>query len=232
MKRLHGGDKIKNTFLKARQLSAIVLTVTSLTAAVKPALAVDLPSGGSVVPPNTNYAALVVEDPTRTVVLTDAANVVLDTVTIRDRVTLLSTGTYSFERFIQNGPGFVAPHPTLGRYTFTESGFAGYSTSVDYDSTSGGSSFPATATRTATGNSVSFGSFSPTDTLIDGQRTDVMTDRTNATAYALVGTTTITCEVNGIPVSGSVATFAPIPEPASLGLLGLAGLSLLRRRQA
>jgi hypothetical protein len=222
---------MKVFYSKTGKLSAIVLGVASLAAAVKPALAVDLPPGGTVTPPNTNYPATVVEDPTRTVVLTDAANDVLDVVTIRDRVTLLGTGTYNFERFIANGPGAVAPNPTLGRYTFTETGFTGYTTSVDYDSTSGGSSFPTTASRSTSGDSISFGLFSPTDTLTDGQKTDVMTNRTNATGYALVGTTKITGEVNGILVSGSVATFAPVPEPTSLGLLGLAGLGLLPRRR-
>jgi hypothetical protein len=217
-----------NNYLKLMAVGALGLFLGSR------ALAVPLSAGGTVSISGSNYPATVVEDVDRTISLVNSSNDVLDTVTVRDRVTQLASGTYNFERFLLNGPSLTAPNLSLGRYGVTEAGFGAFSTDVDYDPTTvDGLYWPISATRSVSGDSVRFNDpFQTNDVIASDEQTDYMTIQTNATAYALTGSITVTGEVGGSLVTGTVQAFAPaVPEPAAAGVISLIPLLFVRRRR-
>jgi hypothetical protein len=211
----------------ANRTSRFAFTVAVLLGAAAPNA-----FAGAVLTPGTsasltggNYAATVVQDIDRPVTLTSGSSTL--TVTVRDRVTLTGS-TYNFERFILNTNTFA-----VGTSSFAENGFAGFTTTADYDpTTAGGTQFPTSAARSAgTGDTLTFSQFSPSS-LAAAAQTDYMTIQTNAPAYAFTGSVNVTVlGVTGAPYTGSVGVFAPaIPEPASLGLMAIPAAALLLRK--
>jgi hypothetical protein len=113
------------------------------------------------------------------------------------------------------------------------SGFAGYSTDVDYRIDGLGSVGPDSA-HAFGGAQTGFINFQFVNAPSATADSLFMFVHTTATSYALTGLTDMDSFPAGSPdyISNSVATFAPIPEPATLSLLALGGLLLARRRRA
>ena len=109
---------------------------------------------------------------------------------------------------------------------FTNLSFAGWTTDVIYDTTRGGPVAPAFATRSTDGSVVGFEfeASGPGGLLDPGEFTSLVVIQTNAPSYTR-GSTAI---ING--GSGSVESFAPVPEPATMALAGLALGAAVRRR--
>lgn len=219
---------------RTNQIKAALITLAAIAAVLNctSASAVVLVPGGSVALPGTNLPGLVVEDIDRNVVVGPA------TFILRDRVTQNGDGTYNFNHFFELVSNTLAANGyAVSIVSFDESHFAGFSTSVDWDPTTlNGTISPAFADRNASGDIVTFRNYSPAVMNINAQ-TYYSTTQTDALAYGLVGSSTIKIQMmlpTGAPgdtFTGSVDTFAPIPEPATIMLLGLGALSLLRKRR-
>lgn len=102
----------------------------------------------------------------------------------------------------------------------------GYLTSLFTPWTTVGTVLASEANRSANGSVVGF-DYDPSTTtgLNAGTTTFAMIVRTNATQF----TTGNVGVIDG--VTANVSGFAPVPEPASLAVLGIGALSLLRRRR-
>jgi hypothetical protein len=208
-----------------------MLACASLAAFVgaRAASAVVVSPGGTVAISGTNFPGLVIQDVFRSVTLTDGT-----VITLQDRITQVASGHLSFDRIIRN-----TSNVTINIKDLVETGFAGWTTDVDFDPTSTGIVVePHTATRDAAGISVTFTNMvspalSPSPIATPTSLSRAMTDLTNAFNFSLTGTTTIDAfAVTGAPISGTVTTFAPaVPEPGSFALLGANSLLLLRRRR-
>jgi len=163
----------------------------------------------------------------------DVNNVVRFTGILQSHVVQEVGGTLSFYYQVSNDQNSL---DAIGQ--LTNSNFAGWVTDVNYRldamaGIAGGSINPGTqqgsyATRSGDGSLVRF-HFVPfpvgAGELAQGTTSLWHVIRTNATAFTL-GNTAI---INGGNVN--VQTFAPIPEPATLGLVALGALTLLRRRR-
>ena len=111
------------------------------------------------------------------------------------------------------------------------SGFTGWSTDVDYSLDGLGDKGPGQASRSADADSLAF-DFSA-DPLASGQDTYFLSVLTDAPAYDLVGQVDMLfANKQGSDAQISLRYFAPVPEPATLGLLLLGGLALLKRRRS
>jgi len=146
------------------------------------------------------------------------------------------TNTVSIYYQVHNDATSLDP---IGQLTNTD--FGGWLTDVDYrlDAMAGivgGSANPGTqqateATRSAgAGGQVRFHFIDPpfpgaAGALLQGQTSLWHFIRTNASACE-IGNTAV---INGGNVN--VATFQPVPEPATMGLVGLGALALIRRRR-
>ena len=195
------------------------------------ASAVPLLPGNSVGINGTNLPGDVKEDDNLSVTVGPC------TFNLRDRVTENPDGTYNFNHHFELlSNDWAANGYFVSIVSFAESGFMGYSTDVDWDpTTNNGVISPFAASRDASGDVIIFDNYDPAIIGLNEQ-TDFTTTQTDALAYALVGTSTITIQMmlpTGGPdeiFSGTIDTFAPIPEPATLTLLVLGGL-LLRRKK-
>lgn len=109
-------------------------------------------------------------------------------------------------------------------------GFGGYSTDVSWVGTGAGDSSPYLADRSAgAGASVGFDFANGLGDLIaPGESSKYLRIRTNATQYNASGSAAIidgtTADLSGV--------YAPVPEPMTLGLAGVALLAAARRRRA
>lgn len=116
--------------------------------------------------------------------------------------------------------------------------FGGFSTEAEYVTANPGVAWPTMARRSAgAGDAVQFDSF--LDAVPYLGATYVMRIDTDATAFSAAGGTSVDvlAYLGGasVPVQGTAnvtGTYAPVvPEPASLGLLVVGALGLLRRRR-
>jgi hypothetical protein len=220
---------------KTKQIKIAFIAVVALGVVLNctVASAVLLAPGGSVALPGTNLPGLVVQDIDRNVTVGPA------TFILRDRVTKNGDGTYNFNHFFQLTANTLATNGYFVKIvSFAESSFAGFSTSVDWDPTTlNGTISPAFADRSASGDIVIFRDYTPATMNINDQ-TYYSTTQTDALAYDLVGTCSINIQMmlpTGAPgdvFSGSVDTYAPTPEPATIAILGLGAVALLRKRRS
>jgi hypothetical protein len=219
---------------KTNQITFVLITLAAVTVVLNctAASAVMLTPGGSVALPGSNYAAVVLQDINRSVTVGPT------TFNLRDRVTKNGDGTYNFEHFAQlTANSFAANGYSVKLVSFEESHFTGFSTNVDWDpTTANGVISPALGDRNASGDIITFKNYTPALMNLNDQ-TYYSTTQTNALAYALAGTCTINIQMMlptggpGDTYSGSVDTYAPTPEPATLALLSLGGLVVSRRKR-
>ncbi len=146
--------------------------------------------------------------------------------TLEDQVVRLdSTGELAFVQFIRDTePGLNGSVTSVVRDDFT-----GFLTDVNYSTTSAGTRAPDSASRTATGASITF-NFTA-EPILSGQDSRGYHISTNAPFFTHNGSTEIRLN-NGASVV--IATFAPVPEPSSwfmlsLGVIGLLGFGGRRR---
>jgi len=142
-----------------------------------------------------------------------------------------ATGDLDFVYDYYNNPNSI---DSPSRVTVT--GFQGWTTNVqyitDHEPSNLASTFiqPHTANRSNDGDEIGF----TFDTVANGGYGLIapntvsmyMAVRTNATAFTDQGTTSI---IDG--AVGTVQTYSPVPEPASIAVLGLGALGLLVRRR-
>ena len=137
--------------------------------------------GGTIAISGTNFPGLVIQDVERSLTLSNGT-----IITIQDRITQVASGNLSFDRVIRN----TSDVPIVIK-DLVESGFSGFTTDVDFDPTSTGLvSEPHTAVRDGAGNTITFTQMT-SPTIASGDLSRFMTDLTNASAYALTGTTTV-----------------------------------------
>lgn len=189
------------------------------------ASAVVLAPGASSALTGTNTPGLVIQDPIRSLTLSDGT-----VIGVQDRVDRLASGNLEFDRVVRN-----TSNVTITLVDVVTTGFAGFTTDVDFDPTSTGTvGEPHFASRSASGNAITFTQMA-SPTIVAGNLSRFMDDITNATSYTLTGTTTVDAlNVAGAPITGSVSAFAPaVPEPASIGVMGIgATAAMLRRRRS
>jgi hypothetical protein len=201
-------------------------------------LAVSLSPGGNVTISGSEVSSevFVYQDIDRPLVLLDSSNDPVATVTVRDRVGYYADGDVTFERFLLNGPASpLAANPSIFRYDFSETGFTGFSTDVDFDpSTDDGLYYATNVSRTSDGNTVTFNDpFSPTDVINSGEQTDYLRVDTDAPYYALDAMVTVTGSIANVGlVHGSTEVFGPaVPEPSALAMLLCAAIPMMKRRR-
>jgi hypothetical protein len=132
-------------------------------------------------------------------------------------------GTLDFYYQYVNGAG----SDPINRITMNS--FRGFTTDVGYRTTAigpfvAGTVEPDEANRSFSGSVVGF-DFDPPVAIPSGATSRVLVVRTNATDFRNGWTSVI----NG--GATTVAAFAPVPEPTTLGALALGALGLLRRRK-
>ena len=151
----------------------------------------------------------------------------LDSAVVQETLLDNPLGGLSFAYRIENNPDNGLPPAETAIKRLSLLGFGGFSTDVlqepDPTNAPPATSPAATADRDSTGTVVSF-NFKVPDPIDPGQSSTVVIVRTDATSYTF-GEAFI---LNGGAVT--VGAYVPVPEPAALSLLGVAGLALLRRR--
>lgn len=120
----------------------------------------------------------------------------------------------------------------------TVSSFSGYSTDADYQANSGLINFlpgdlgPVSVDRSAVPGSVVGFQFTsladPQNTIDPGDTTDLLIVRTNATAVIMGSASVIDGSAHNAQIQAPFGAVA-VPEPTSLGLIGVAALGLLKR---
>ena len=217
-------------------------SIVLITASLAPASHVDavsllpgtsVPITGTSATARPELAGTAVEDVTRafSVNLTAFGGGIIQG-TIQDRVVRESvSGTLDFSYRI-----FSDADSTGTIIRVSRTGFAGFSTDVDYRTDGLGEIHPQTAGRSADGNAVEF-DFTQTDgtpnTLAPGKSSLFFFIHTNSVTYNEEGSLSIDAHstIAEIPVGGSsfpMATFQPttVPEPSAFLLLA-SGLSVL-----
>jgi hypothetical protein len=187
-------------------------------ALVTQASAVNLNPGQSSALSGEPYmAGTLVASLVRPVHATNAVGQLVFTGTLEQWVYRRGDGNLDFVyQYMNNGPDAVTRISTTG--------YAGFTTYVNWDNTSTGNVNPLSAFRQANGNTISF-NFDPPNEIGAGMTTFRFFIRTNAPDYT-EGATQL---ING--GTHSVQTYAPVPEPASLAVLGIGAAALLRRRR-
>ena len=228
--------------MNRRVIASAVCAFSMFVCVASSAQAANLAPGGTVPLPGTTLGAdptlagtVIASTPVTPFVGVDNLNVWRSTGTMEPHGVLeADTNTVSIYYQVHNNANSLDP---IGQLTNTD--FGGWTTDVHYPLDAmvgivGGSVFPGTqsateATRSAgAGGQVRFhfiGAPIGNGELAQGTTSLWHVVRTNAPACTLGNTAVI----NGGNVN--VVTFAPIPEPATFGLLGLGALSLLRRRR-
>jgi hypothetical protein len=214
---------IRNTTTTSSALACLAGVMIVLMLINTPAqAAVILPGGAAVISGTFGFSpGTVIADPIRSMTLSDGT-----VIGIQDRVILQSGGNLAFGRVIRN----ISDVPIVIK-DISVVDFTGYVTDADFDSSSPGLAAPNYVERDATGSQVLFTRFDP-NSIVSGDLSRYMYIVTDATQYALVGITVVDAFVGGNPVTGTIDTYAPVPEPATLSLLALGGLAMLRRRRA
>jgi hypothetical protein len=207
---------------------AVLLTTAS-------ASAIPLAPGGSVTPVGTTSAAepnlvgLVVEsDPLRSFQIVDGLGNVLVEGNLQDRV--LRSAALDTLIFMPRLRDLIGSGVIVG---LVDSGFADFSTDVEYRTDGSGDVGPDEISRSGgAGDELTF-DYEPS--VIDPPDEALfLSALTDATEFAPIGTTTIFArDVAGALYSVTLEqTNAPVPEPSALvmGGLGLIGLAASRRR--
>ena len=130
-------------------------------------------------------------------------------------------GGLTFTYLLQNNANSI---DEIGRFTIND--FAGFLTDVSFQV--GPGLPPAIVDRNTAGDVIGFSFFGPpigAGLLAPGQFSALLVVQTNATIF---NQTFVSVIDGGVAMAPS---FAPLPEPATLGLLVLGGLALIRRRR-
>src|SRR5688572_18664664 len=143
--------------------------------------------------------------------------------TLRSSVYMNSGGTLDFYYQYTNDVGFDPIH------RLTMSSFRNFTTDVGYRLTpigqfTAGTIIPNEANRNTSGSVVGFDFDTPVS-IPPGATTQTLVIRTNANQWG-PGFASV---INGSATT--VASFAPVPEPATMAALGLGALALIRRRR-
>lgn len=150
--------------------------------------------------------------------------------TVEQRVYMESSGTLDFYYLISNSAASLG---SIGHMTTTN--FTGFSTGVSFLTIPIGGIPPSGASRSIAGDTVEFDFQGLNgDTLTPGASCAWLEISTNATLFALVGTTSVIDST-----SATVTTYSPVtmlsqaPEPMTVALLssGLAAIALLGARR-
>lgn len=143
--------------------------------------------------------------------------------TMRSAVYMNSGGTLDFYYQYSNNLGFDPIH------RLTMSSFRNFTTDVGYRLTpigqfTAGTVIPNEANRNTSGSVVGFDFDTPLS-IPPGATTTTLVIRTNANQFG-PGFASV---INGSATT--VASFGPVPEPASMAALGLGAIALIRRRR-
>jgi hypothetical protein len=148
---------------------------------------------------------------------------------VQNRVTLKGDGTYLFEWRVFNDANSAGPIQDLRLVNFVVPAYDG-----DWESAGLGDTHPTQAYLFGSPHvgDVNFNFSQPTGAYLGaGHSSFFFYLNTTATTYGLVAEYDLT-NVGQSQISSLYSTFAPVvPEPASLTMLGLGALALIRRRK-
>jgi hypothetical protein len=129
--------------------------------------------------------------------------------------------------FVYNVTSSASSSNAIERVTTND--YAGWLVDAGYDATSGGTA-PTYISRDTPGDVPGFGWFSPSG-IAPGTNSPTLILRTNATAYSTDSVAIIDGATANVPELLGPVPSGGVPEPASLAVLGLGALAMLRRRR-